>query len=239
MARPERARQFNYAGAGGGGDPYASLRLNAVSQWAMVGAADTNETDTIGGFTAAKAGTPGPGSATLTGAVKVRRLVSANGNNFVVNPATQYNLYPLTIRVWIKTADAMNDLLEHYNAGNGWRLFLNTGEIGFYYYAGGSHIDGGYPSGAVNDNTLHQIVIVVDVSGANYYLDGALLTTVAWTGSPVACTYTGVLNIGGDVPGGGPVLAYDGDFAPVLIVAGAWDASQVLLDWHAGVPLIL
>ena len=126
----------------------------------------------FGSFTATKVGTPGPGAATLAGGVKVRRLVSANNNNFVVNPATQYNLYPLTVRVWFKTTDGMNDMLERYAGGNGWRLFMTSGSLGFYYYAAGAHIDGGYPSGIYNDD-VHQAVIAVDAAGAHYYVDGA------------------------------------------------------------------
>lgn len=220
---------------------YASLRVGLVSQWKMVAASGADEPDTIGGFTAVASGSPPPASGTLTGSVKSRVFVAATSAYLYVDPSTQYNLMPITIRIWFKTSDASGaDLLERYAGGNGWRLFINnvSGDLGFYYYASGNFIDGGYPPQVVNDGALHHVVIVVDATGATYYLDGVLVTgPVAWTGTPTPCTYAGPLNFGG--PGAGhPVVSLDGQIGPTIIVNGAWSAAQVALDYQAG-PLLL
>ncbi len=131
-------------------------------------------------------------------------------NDSVTSPhISDLNAYPITVTAWINTTqtNGFAGIVNKYVAGseNGWNLYLLAGNIRAFYFASGTRFvwDGadGLNGGKVNDGLWHHVAFTVDASGGHLYVDGALAASLAWTGSPGACTTTQQLSVG-DYPGG-------------------------------------
>ena len=145
-------------------------------------------------------GSGNPGSCIGTGCPtsgvtgKVGKALSFNGvNNLVtVTNKSSLNAFPLTVAAWFKTTSTTGvvGLVNKYvaNSYSGYNVFLNNGNVCAWYIKDSSNFayDGSgctFNIAGYNDNAWHQVVYVVDSSGAKLYLDGFQKgTTLAWTG---------------------------------------------------------
>jgi DNA-binding beta-propeller fold protein YncE len=110
------------------------------------------------------------------------------------------NGYPFTVMCWFQepaSSSGGGALVNKYisSSYNGWMIAIG-GQLHAFYYRDGSDFIGNTGAGAVNDGLWHQGAFVVDASGGHLYLDGVLKQTVAWTGTPGACTTTNPIVLG-------------------------------------------
>ena len=115
-----------------------------------------------------------------------------------------YNAYPLTATAWVKTAGAGGSagIVNKYVSGslNGWQIHLVNGQVRAWYFrdtsnyafGGGDGLNGGN----VDDGQWHHVAFSVGAAGAKLYVDGQLMATNGWTGTPGACTTTQPLRFG-------------------------------------------
>src|SRR3569833_2038630 len=110
------------------------------------------------------------------------------------------NGYPFTVMCWFQEPAGSSGggaLVNKYisSSYNGWMIAIG-GQLHAFYYRDGSDFIGNTGAGAVNDGLWHQGAFVVDASGGHLYLVGVLKQTVAWTGTPGACTTTNPIVLG-------------------------------------------
>ncbi len=166
--------------------------------------------------------------------VAVGALVCDGVDDQVVVPHTDaWNTLPLTIMVWVKTAQrtgAWPALISKYaaNSGNGFALALNAGRLAPWYYANGiRYVEPGF-TGAndrfIADNQWHHVAFVVDAGSARTYIDGRLVNTTPWTGLAGATTSTADLRLGTYA---GSALFFNGQLDHVSLWNTALSASDV------------
>ncbi len=137
------------------------------------------------------------------------RVLQFLGTDGYVNipSESELNAYPITVSLWVKTEDlstsSATGLLSKYGNGtfNGYIIYLYNGHIFAWYMAdavnntfdGVSGLDGGT---SYSDNEWHHVALTVDASGAKLYIDGSLMDSHAWNGTPGATTSSADMTLG-------------------------------------------
>lgn len=153
-------------------------------------------------------------------------LISSSTQYVAVPHNTMLQPYPMSVAFWIKAntnTQTWAGIIGKYAAGsnNGWNLFRSDAGNGlkFYYFKDASNYINN-SSNIINgiiDNIWHHIVITVDASGANGYLDGSNVSTLSWIGTVGAPTSTDDLRIG-----------LYASFAPSMAIDDLWVHNRVL-----------
>ena len=130
-----------------------------------------------------------------------------NGTNgFVSVPHnTALNAFPLTITAWVKTlrnSTQADGIVSKYQDGsfNGYSLLLNNGTLyAFYSRLGGNQVFTaplGINGGFIADGHWHHIAFVISQTGGQLFVDGNLIGSLGWTGTPGPPTGAEPLQIG-------------------------------------------
>jgi len=120
-----------------------------------------------------------------------------------IQHAAVLNAYPITMSLWMSTTtSAQGGLVNKYlpSSMNGYQVFTNGGSLCAWYFRDASNYvwDGSNCSLATpgfNDGQWHHVAFVVDASGGRLFVDGALRSSRAWTGTPGATTTTQGLSL--------------------------------------------
>jgi hypothetical protein len=119
--------------------------------------------------------------------------------------AAALDAFPLSVTAWFKTSTSagVRGLVNKYAAGsyNGYQVFLQDGRLCAWYLRDTSNYvyDGGnctMSTPGYNDGQWHQVALVVDGSGGELYVDGALKASEPWTGTAGAPTTTQDVHLG-------------------------------------------
>lgn len=152
----------------------------------------------------------------------------------VATPTYALSFLPITITAWIKTsqsAGAYPGIITKYlgNSAQGYALALDAGRLAPWYYADATHfVEPGF-SGPndrfVADGLWHHIAFVVDASSGRTFIDGQLVNTKLWTGTPFTSYSTEPLRFG-TYPGGAG-NPFNGELDEVTIWSVALSESQI------------
>ena len=153
------------------------------------------------------------------------------------------NLYPLTITAWLKTTNQIANselgVVNKYvaNSSNGYNLFVSQGRIRASYFNGTASVqgNGGLDGGPVANDRWHHVAFTVDASGGRIYVDGVLVESAAWVGTPGATTTTEPLRMG-VYPG---VVGKSNYFGGMLDEVQIWNVARSEAQVQAGVFLPL
>jgi probable HAF family extracellular repeat protein len=99
------------------------------------------------------------------------------------------NAFPLTVMFWFKALGPNGGIVNKYYAASyqGWQVFMNGGHLQAWYIVSSSdnvYNNGPLDAGDYNDSQWHHAAFVVDAGGGRLYVDGALKSSLNWTGSP-------------------------------------------------------
>jgi hypothetical protein len=184
----------------------SDITSGLVGWWKFDDGGGASATDSSGnGRTGTLSGSPTP---SWTGG-KMYGGLSFNGSSAYVNvsntttPANAFNAYPITVAAWFKTSTGNGAIVNKYSAGsgNGYNLFMNSGNLCAWYFKDGSNYvyDGSgtctMPIAGLTDDNWHHAAFVVDTpanGGGKLYVDGVLRATQAWTGATPGATNTPV-----------------------------------------------
>lgn len=142
--------------------------------------------------------------------------------------------YPLTVMCWFMVptnSPGGGALVGNYISGslNGWQIAIGGGnDLYAWYWRNNATQVGTTDAGVVNDGLWHHAAFVVDSGGGHLYVDGVLKQTVAWTGTPAACTTTTSIFLG--IYQGDSLLTGDVDEVSVWNVA--LSQSQIQTYMH-------
>lgn len=140
----------------------------------------------------------------------------------------------LTIAAWLKTSQstgAYPGIITKYLGGSasGYALALNAGRLAPWYYYDATHfIEPGFSGPTdrfVADNLWHHVAFVVDATSGRTFIDGQLVSTQPWTGSPVTSQSNEPLRFG-TYPGGAGKL-FNGQLDEVTLWSIALTDSQI------------
>ncbi len=129
---------------------------------------------------------------------------AANINVVSVPNNTIFNSYPISYGIWFKTSlnsGSRAGFISKYQGGssNGWELGIVNRRLYSFYLnpsAGvGPSVDFVSP-GFINDGKWHMAMVTIDESGGSMYLDGDLIATKSWTGTPTQATTANTLLMG-------------------------------------------
>ena len=142
------------------------------------------------------------------------------------------NSYPLTAQAWFRTTNAtpvfVGVLSKYADAtGNGWAIGIQSGRVRAFYYRtpADSALDV-HTAPSVADGGWHHVALVVDPPGGRIYLDGILVGSSAWAGTPGATTSTQPFQIGRyDIS----AIHFTGAIDEVAIWSRALSASEIQL----------
>jgi len=143
-----------------------------------------------------------------------------------------YNSYPLSVSAWVKFTGVTNNrgIASKYVAAsmNGWQIHTENGNLCAWYFKDGANYvyDGTACPMSVagkNDGAWHHVAFTVDSTGGKFYVDGALGTSQAWTGTAGATTSAQEISLG--YYSGGTYL--DGSLDEVAIFDYALTPAQV------------
>ena len=122
------------------------------------------------------------------------------------------NAFPLTLMAWVKTTQASGvypAIITKYvgGIGQGYAVAFDAGRVTAWYYADASNylwdandgIDGRF----IANGQWQHIAYVVDETGGRIYLNGTLVNTHAWVGTPGPTTANVGLRFGGYLGGSG------------------------------------
>ncbi|MEO6036756.1 MAG: LamG domain-containing protein, partial [Verrucomicrobiota bacterium] len=124
-------------------------------------------------------------------------------NGYVQTPhAPDLNSYPLTVSAWFRTTNSaavVQGIASKYadGSGNGWTMVVQSGKLRAFYFR--SFVNSAMDvtsSASITDGVWHHAAMVVDASGGKLFLDGALIGSSAWSGTPGSPTSTEPLQIG-------------------------------------------
>src|SRR5262245_51075171 len=132
----------------------------------------------------------------LSGPV-ARAQVGGPGNALNFNGTSAYavmshsaalDAYPLTVTAWFKTTQTNGPaaLVNKYyaNSLSGYQIYVDqTGIHAWYFRDSANNVYGALDGGPVADGQWHHVAFVVDAAGGRLYLDGALRSSLAWTGA--------------------------------------------------------
>jgi len=125
-------------------------------------------------------------------------------NDYVaVSNSAALNVYPLTIMAWFQGNDFGLDrgLVNKYVAGSlsGYQIYLHQNRLRAWYFRdaanniwdGAEGLDAGFVQGG-----WHHAAFTVDATGGKLYLDGVLMASRPWTGTPGPTTQAQDLQFG-------------------------------------------
>jgi len=213
--------------------PASTVNVGLIGYWRFDEGTGTITADASGG---GNAGALLNGPTWTTGRLGQALSFDGVGAYVQVGPASILNAYPLTVALWIKTAatTGLTGILSKSVAGStdGYAVYLSAGNLcaSFYRDATNAIDDGsGCPlrTAGFNDNQWHQVIYVVDASGARLYVDGVSRTSLGWTGSPGAPSTTQPLQIG-RYPNALPPAFFPGLVDDVRIYGRALSAAEAL-----------
>ncbi len=132
---------------------------------------------------------------------------SFNGSSKITVPNnTSLNAFPITMNAWVKTTSSCYIIGKYLNnSGNGYFMAINASGLTIYdgyFYSSTIHVidEPNPPSNVVTDNVWHMHTFVVGPTGGKIFLDGNLVDTVSWTGTPNAPNTTENLIFGANDP---------------------------------------
>jgi hypothetical protein len=158
-------------------------------------------------------------------------------DDFVEVPhSAALNSLPLTLTAWFRTTQTTGSIpgivVKYSGTGvvvTGYGIGLDQGRLTCWFYADGEHYvwDFGAAAGMpfVADGHWHHAAFVIDSIMGRVYLDGTLVRTTAWEGSPGAPTTTSPLRFGVYLGGNG--LHFNGDLDEVAVWSRALTATEV------------
>ena len=127
------------------------------------------------------------------------------------------DVLPITIMGWINTTQstgAYPGIITKYEGGeaHGFALALDNGRFDPWYYAdAANHVEELVGTGLdglfVADGNWHHLAYVVGMTYAEIYIDGVLMNTLPWVGTPTATTTVRQLMFGTYVGGSGQPFA--------------------------------
>jgi gliding motility-associated-like protein/uncharacterized delta-60 repeat protein len=160
-------------------------------------------------------------------------------SNFIrVNHNASFNTLPLTVSCWFNARQQIapqGALVGKYSAGsgNGWQITMNeTGPLNdhfdpWYFRSWSDRVlGGGFQSGPITDSTWHHVAVVFDSTQGKLYMDGSLIATKTWEGSPGPCT-TGIPIYFGYYPSSTNNLFFRGKIDDVRIYNTALSTDDV------------
>lgn len=123
-------------------------------------------------------------------------IVFDGTNDYVSFSNTTINLYPITLSFW---ATPTGEVINKYVASslNGYRVSFRTSGINGYYFKSGTDYTLNYDSyyGSGTNGVFSNGVMTVDGSGVKFYLNGQLVGSNGWTGTPGAPTTSEALKL--------------------------------------------
>jgi hypothetical protein len=144
--------------------------------------------------------------------------LKCSGANQVVMPhAPALDAFPISLMAWVKTSQtsgAYPGIITKYLGGSasGYAIALNAGRIDPWYYANGANfVEPGFTSASdrfIADGQWHHVAFVVDATSGRTYIDGQLVSTQPWTGTPAPVTTTESVRLG--TYSGGGALFFNG-----------------------------
>lgn len=165
-----------------------------------------------------------------------RAQLSFDGvNDWVGAPhATALNSLPLTITAWIRTSQAVGSVAgiitkAHTDDLSGYGIGLAEGRLTCWYtleFFRFIVVEGTGPGMPfVADGQWHHVAFVVDTTGGRVFLDGSLVVSTPWEGSPGAVTTTEPIRFG-FYPGEGGGF-YNGDLDEAALWNRALTADEI------------
>jgi hypothetical protein len=145
-----------------------------------------------------------------------------------------YPYLPFTIAAWVKTSQgtgAYPGIVTKYlgGSGQGFALALNAGRLAPWYYADTTHfVEPGFSGPTdrfIADGLWHHLAFVVDTSSGRTFIDGQLVNTQGWTGTPATSYSTEPLRFGA-YPGGAG-LPFSGELDEVTLWNRALSESEI------------
>src|SRR5262249_1858683 len=114
-----------------------------------------------------------------------------------------FNALPLTISTWFRTTTSFAPLFAKGAGGpNGYLAYIYLGTLYVAYSSPGAYTDDLGTGGLlVNDGQWHQLTVTADNFGRNLYLDGVLVSSGGWRGTPSPITNLLPLRFGSDFSG--------------------------------------
>jgi len=102
-----------------------------------------------------------------------------------------FNAYPLTLATWIRLTqpNAYNNVFSKFDesALNGWGLMLSNGTLRARYSLNNANYIANTNSltvGLVTTGVWHHVAFTADATGGKLFLDGVLMDSRSWTGTP-------------------------------------------------------
>ena len=186
--------------------------------------------------TVALSGSTTPISAGLAGAAL---QFDGTASRVTIPHNAALNAFPLTVEAWINTTQTTGvaALVNKYAPGssNGWQMVLSNGKLSGSYFGDSANFvdDGGsgaFSSGVIADGKWHHAAFTVDASGGKLYVDGALASSLIWTGTPTAATTTQPLTLGASA---GAAANFAGQMDEARVWKVARSRYDLLTDRHA------
>lgn len=145
-----------------------------------------------------------------------------------------FNCLPITIMGYVYRTSSTFEILNKYVSGSldGYRFDVADNGLGLYYFANGlsqyiTDYDTHY--GVTNANTWYYVAVVVDGTGAYFYIDGVLVGSKGWIGAPSVPTTTQYLSIGNY-----PISAYsNGRVKNLQLYERALSVSEIKQNYNA------
>ena len=140
----------------------------------------------------------------------------------------------LTITAWLKTSQstgAYPGIVTKYqgNSAQGYALALNAGRLApWYYYSAAQFVEPGFSGPGdrfVADDLWHHVAFVVDTNSGRTFIDGQLVNTQPWTGTPFFAQSSEPLRFG-TYPGGAGKL-FNGQLDEVTLWNIALTDSEI------------
>jgi len=151
------------------------------------------------------------------------------------------NSLPITFMAWVRTSQAVGDwpgIISKYagNSLNGWALALSQGRLYPWYYRDGANFVDPAPFANAGDRFIadgqwHHIAFAVDDVSGRTFIDGRLVHTEPWVGTPTATTSPEAMHFGRYVSG----AAFNGQIDRVSIWNTALSTADV--QRYAHLPL--
>jgi concanavalin A-like lectin/glucanase superfamily protein/Big-like domain-containing protein/purple acid phosphatase-like protein len=173
-----------------------------IAQWTLDDGAGVLAADSSGH---ANVGTLTGGPVWTAGRRDTGLLLDGVDDYVSVPHAPALDAFPLSVTAWFKTSTSagVRGLVNKYVAGSydGYQVFLQDGRLCAWYLRDTSNYvyDGGdctMSTPGYNDGQWHQVAFVVDDSGGELYVDGALKASQPWTGTAGAPTTTQGIHLG-------------------------------------------
>jgi hypothetical protein len=154
------------------------------------------------------------------------------GDLVSVASASDLNAYPLTVSSWFrggKNSGGVQVIAAKYidSSFDGWALALQSGQLRGFYYSHASSANKAIDalSGTiVTDDGWHHAALVVDGGGGRLFLDGTMVASNSWTGTPGGNTNSAALTIGNLT---NPTYPFTGEVDEIALWKRALSAGEI------------